>query len=193
MPVSACGFDVASRCVPVLGGQDHEPTQVSVCRICRRRFSSVSGSGDFARHARTQDGDELAEGPARPSGQRGANCASDHDRYRQAPAGEGLCRRRNGQAVRGFRRRIERRRGHVSLGRILLGEAVTCIQLLCRRAVRIYRRRDGGVDSFRRRSGAVGRTERQVQHQAAAVDQHRRADGRLVHKGSEGPGKLCRA
>ena len=118
---------------------------------------------------------------AGPSLQRGSFRADDRRRDRRTHQDRGVSGRRVRAPVRDLRRGRGRRRRHVSLVRRLLRKEVAGVPFLRGHALWLHRGRAVRVGPVRRRSGAVGRAQRSIQHQVAPLPQHRFPDGRLVH------------
>jgi len=150
----------------------------------------LAGTGDRARHQRTEAGDRLDRRYAGAEGRRGSAGAIDHRPFGWSFESHGVSGRHFSARFRDFRCGLCRRRRHVSYRRSLFSEQGAGAQFLrggplwfdCRRAV--------FVDPLRRRASIVGRRRRAVQCQTADGNQQRYSDGRVVHPGGQQPGNL---
>ena len=124
--------------------------------------------------------------------QRGPFRADDRRRDRRPHQDRGFSGRRACAPVRDLRRGRGGRRRHVSFVRRLLRKEVAGVAFLRGHPLWLHRGRTVRVGPVRRRSRAVGRAQRAVQHQVAPVHQHRLPDGRVVHPRDHLAGRITR-
>ena len=121
------------------------------------------------------------EGCDRNSHQRGSFRADDRHCDRRTHQDRGISSGRIGAPVRNLRCGQARAWLTCTIRRRLLREEVAGDPFLLRHSLRLHRRRTIRVGAVRRRARAMGRARRPIQHQVAALHQHRLPDGWLVH------------